>query len=63
LKPSHVLLGMGIPPQIAHSSIRFSLSYETTKNEVDYVIAKLPAIIANIRKMSPYGDDVSQKMV
>lgn len=53
LKPSHVLLAMGIPPQQAHGSIRFSLGRETTKEDIDYVLEKLPQVIEEIRKMTP----------
>jgi len=53
LEPSHVLLAMGIPPEIAHGSIRFSLGRETTEEEIDYVLKVLPKIIDDIRKMAP----------
>lgn len=53
LKPSHVLLAMGIKPEIAHSSIRFSLGKKTTKKEIDYLIKVIPDIIKNLRKMVP----------
>jgi len=53
LQPSHVLLAMGIPAEIAHGSIRFSLGRETTEEEIDYVLEKLPKIIKEIREMAP----------
>jgi len=53
LEPSHVLLAMGIPPEIAHGSIRFSLGRETTEKDIDYVLKKLPIIIREIRAMAP----------
>ncbi|RJR25805.1 cysteine desulfurase [Candidatus Microgenomates bacterium] len=53
LKPSHVLLAMGIPPEEAHGSVRFSLGRETTKEDIDYVLEKLPRVIEDIRKMTP----------
>ena len=53
LKSSHVLLAMGIPPEEAHGSIRFSLGRETTKEDIDYVLEKLPKVIEEIRKMTP----------
>jgi len=52
LEPSHVLLETGVGPELAHASIRFSLGRETTEEEIDYVIEKLPPIIQRIRKMS-----------
>lgn len=55
LEPSHVLLAMGIPAEIAHGSIRFSLGRETTEEEINYVLEKLPKIINEIRKMAPKG--------
>jgi len=53
LEPSHVLLAMGIPPEIAHGSIRFSLGRETTEEDINYVLEKLPKIIKQLREMAP----------
>jgi len=53
LRPSHVLLAMGIPPEVAHGSIRFSLGRKTTEEEIDYVLKVLPGVIDDIRKMAP----------
>ena len=53
LKPSHVLLAMGVPPEIAHGSIRFSLGQETTEKEIDYVLQELPGVIKKLRAMAP----------
>jgi cysteine desulfurase len=53
LEPSHVLLAMGILPEIAHGSIRFSLGRETKEEEIDYVLKKLPGIIRDLREMAP----------
>ena len=61
LQPSHVLRAMGVPFTMAHGSIRFSLSIYNTVEEIDFVIEKLPPIIARLRSMSPYwnaGDQV-----
>jgi cysteine desulfurase len=52
LDPSHVLLATGLGPELAHGSIRFSLGRGNTEKEIDYVLAKLPPIIAKIREMS-----------
>ncbi len=54
LEPSHVLRAMGVPFTSAHGSIRFSLSHYNTEEEIDYIIEKLPPIITNLRKMSPF---------
>ena len=54
LEPSHVLRAMGVPFTAAHGSIRFSLSVYNAEEEVDFVLAKLPDIIANLREMSPF---------
>ncbi len=53
LDPSHVLLAIGLPHEIAHGSLRLTLSEFTTENEIDYVLGKLPGIVENLRKMSP----------
>jgi cysteine desulfurase len=54
LEPSHVLRAMGVPFTAAHGSIRFSLSTYNTEEEVDFIIDKLPPIIARLRTMSPF---------
>ena len=53
LDPSHVLLAIGLPHEIAHGSLRFSLSEENTEAEVDYVINTLREIVDRLRAMSP----------
>ena len=55
LTPSHVLMAMYDDPQRAHSSIRFTLGSETTKEEIDYTIEKLKVIVNKLRAMSPFG--------
>ena len=54
LEPSHVLRAMGVPFTAAHGSIRFSLSRYNTKEEIDFVIDKMPPIIERLRSMSPF---------
>jgi cysteine desulfurase len=54
LEPSHVLRAMGVPFTAAHGSIRFSLSRYNTADEIDFVIAHMPAIIARLRELSPF---------
>ena len=53
LDPSHVLLAIGLPHEIAHGSLRLSLGRDTTEEEVDYVLEKLPEIVKTLRAMSP----------
>lgn len=53
LEPSHVLLAMDIPPENAHGSVRFSLGKDTTGEEIDYLLEKLPPIIERLRSYSP----------
>jgi len=53
LEPSHVLLAMGIPPEVAHGSLRLTLGRENTEEDVDYVLEILPGIVQKLRAMSP----------
>ncbi|HRC60828.1 MAG TPA: cysteine desulfurase NifS [Candidatus Propionivibrio aalborgensis] len=57
LEPSHVMRAMGIPYTAAHGTIRFSLSRFNTEDEIDRVIAGVPPIVAQLRKLSPYWSD------
>jgi len=57
LDPSHVLLAIGLPHEIAHGSLRLSLSDTTTQEEVHYVLSVLPGIIEYLRDMSPLYND------
>lgn len=54
LEPSHVMRAMDIPYTAAHGTVRFSLSRYTTEAEIDRVIAAVPPIVAQLRKLSPY---------
>ena len=54
LEPSHVLRAMGVPYTAAHGSVRFSLSVYNTREEIEYVIEKIPPIIERLRTMSPF---------
>ena len=54
LKPSHVLLAIGLPPQIAHSSIRFTLGRENTIQEINYTIKTTKEVVEELRKLSPF---------
>jgi len=60
LDPSHVLLAIGLPHEIAHGSLRLSVGEETTEEEVDYVIEVLPAIVQRLRDMSPLYEGVEK---
>jgi cysteine desulfurase len=53
LEPSHVLLAIGLKPEIAHGSLRLSLSKYTTDSEIDYALKVIPEIVANLRRISP----------
>lgn len=53
LEPSHVLLAIGLPAEVAHGSARFSLSRETTERDIERVIEVMPKVAANLRAMSP----------
>ena len=53
LDPSHVLLAMGLPHEIAHGSLRLTLSEFTTEEEIDYVLDLLPQVVQRLRDMSP----------
>lgn len=57
LDPSHVLLAIGLPHEIAHGSLRLTLSEETTVEELDFVVDGLKKIVARLRAMSPLYED------
>ena len=61
LDPSHVLLAIGLPHEIAHGSLRMTLSEETTKEDLDYVVENLKEIVGNLRSMSPLYEDFVKK--
>lgn len=61
LDPSHVLLAIGLIHEIAHGSLRLTLSEETTKENADYVVDNLKAIVERLRSMSPLYDDFVKK--
>jgi cysteine desulfurase len=57
LQPSHVMMAMGLPYTLAHSSIRLSLSRYTTDADIDAVIEAMPPIVERLRAISPYIND------
>ena len=61
LDPSHVLLAIGLPHEIAHGSLRLTLNEEITKEDIDYVVDSLKEIVAYIRQMSPLYEDFLKK--
>ena len=61
LDPSHVLLAIGLPHEIAHGSLRLTLSEETTKGDIDYVVDSLKEIVGTLRNMSPLYEDFLKK--
>ena len=61
LDPSHVLLAIGLPHEIAHGSLRLTLGAETTKEEIDYVIEQVKEIVERLRSMSPLYEDFVRK--
>ena len=61
LDPSHVLLAIGLPHEIAHGSLRLTLGDENTMEEMDYVVEELKAIVQRLRDMSPLYEDFVKK--
>lgn len=61
LDPSHVLLAIGLPHEIAHGSLRMTLSEETTKEDLDFVVDSLKEIVQHLRNMSPLYEDFIKK--
>ena len=57
LDPSHVLLAIGLPHEIAHGSLRLTISQETTMDDIDYTVDELKKIIEQLRSMSPLYED------
>ena len=58
LDPSHVLLALGLPHEVAHGSLRLTLSDDTTPEEIDYILSVLPPIIDRLRAMSPLWEHI-----
>ena len=61
LDPSHVLLAIGLPHEIAHGSLRMTLGADTTKEDIDYTVDQLKEIVAHLRSMSPLYEDFIKK--
>ena len=60
LEPSHVLVGMGVPVEAAHGSLRFTLDYDNTEEQVDYIIEKVHDVVAYYRSISPYWEELEK---
>jgi cysteine desulfurase len=63
LEPSHVLMALGIPPEVAHGSLRLTLGRENTREDVERVLSVLPDIVAKLRSMSPLAPEGEGKNV
>lgn len=63
LDPSHVLLAIGLPHEIAHGSLRISLGEQNTKEELDFLVASLEVIVKRLRDMSPLWEDFTKNKV
>ncbi len=63
LDPSHVLLAIGLPHEIAHGSLRLTLGEENTKEEIDFVVDSIKGIVTKLRNMSPLYEDFVKKNV
>ena len=61
LDPSHVLLAIGLPHEIAHGSLRLTLSEETTKEDIDFTVDEIKKIVEKLRSMSPLYEDFVRK--
>jgi len=60
LKPSHVLIGIGLKPEDAHGSLRITLGKDNTEKDVDYLLEVLPEVVSELRKMSPFKKDYGE---
>ncbi len=60
LKPSHVLLAIGLKPEEAHGSLRLTLGKDNTEEDVDYLLEVLPEVVGNLREISPFKKDYGE---
>ena len=61
LDPSHVLLAIGLPHEIAHGSMRLSFSEETTEEDIDYIARVVPEVVTYLRNMSPLWEKIKKE--
>ncbi len=60
LDPSHVLLAIGLPHEVAHGSLRLSLSEYNTEEEIDYIVAEVPKVVEYLRNISPVWEELEK---
>ena len=60
LDPSHVLLAIGLPHEIAHGSLRLTIGRDNTDSDIDYLMQELPSIVQRLRDMSPLYENVKR---
>lgn len=60
LEPSHVLLALGLPHEIAHGSLRLSINEDNTEAEIDTIIFEIKRIVQKLRELSPVWDDLQK---
>ena len=60
LDPSHVLLAIGLPHEVAHGSLRLSIGEYNTMEEIDHIIATVPKVVDYLRAMSPVWDELQK---
>ena len=61
LDPSHVLLAIGLPHEIAHGSMRLSFSDDNTEEDIDYILEIVPEIVSYLRSMSPLWEKIKKQ--
>jgi len=61
LDPSHVLLALGLSHEIAHGSLRLTIDTDTTEEDVDYILEKVPAVVNRLREMSPLWEKIKKE--
>jgi len=61
LEPSHVLLAIGLEPEVAHGSLRITLGEDNTEEDIDYLLEVLPEIVSKLREMSPLYESVKKE--
>ena len=60
LDPSHVLLALGLPHEVAHGSLRISLCPENTEEEIKYIAAEVPKVVSYLRSISPVWEELEK---